>query len=171
VTGSTPDRERPEPFRILLVCSGNTCRSPMAEVILRGALEARGWSQVEVRSAGVAAYPGAPATDEAVRAAERHDLDLSDHRSTPLDRDLMGWADLVLTMTPAHLAAVTWAGGGERSALITAFAGGEEGDPEDVAAGVADPFGGDDADYEATFRQLEELMVGVLDRLGPVLEP
>jgi protein arginine phosphatase len=171
MTGATPGREVPEPFRILFVCSGNTCRSPMAEVLLRRALEARGWSQVEVRSAGVAADSGAPATDAAVRTAARHGLELTEHRSTPLDPPLMAWADLILTMTSAHLAAVTWAGGGGRSALITAFAAGEDGDPEQVAAGVADPFGGDDEEYEATFRELEELMEGVLTRLGPVLEP
>jgi protein-tyrosine-phosphatase len=164
-------REVPEPFRILLVCSGNTCRSPMAEVLLRRALEDRGWKQVEVRSAGVSAYPGAPATDGALRAAKRHGLDLDEHRSTPLDRSMIEWADLILTMTPTHLAAVTWAGGGEKSALITAFAAGENGDPATAAVGVVDPFGGDDGEYEATFRELEEMMAGVLDRLGPVLEP
>jgi protein-tyrosine-phosphatase len=171
MTGSKPGREVPEPFRILLVCSGNTCRSPMAEVLLRRALEARGWSPVDVRSAGVSAHPGAQATDAAVRTAERHGLDLTRHRSTPLDPPLIAWADLILTMTSAHLAAVTWAGGGDRSALITAFAAGEGGDPKKVAAGVADPFGGDAEEYEATFRELEELMEGVLDRLGPVLKP
>jgi protein-tyrosine-phosphatase len=171
MTDATPGHEVPEPFRILLVCSGNTCRSPMAEVLLRRALEARGWRQVEVRSAGVAAYPGSPATEAAVRVTERHGLDLTEHRSTPLDPPLIAWADLILTMTPAHLAAVTWAGGGDRSALITAFAAGGGGEPNLVAAGVADPFGGDDEEYEATFRELEGLMEGVLDRLGPVLEP
>jgi protein-tyrosine-phosphatase len=171
VTDSGARREVPESFRILLVCSGNTCRSPMAEVLLRRALENREWNQVDVRSAGVSAYPGASATDGALRAAKRHGLDLEDHRSTPLDPSLIEWADLILTMTPTHLAAVTWAGGGDRSALITAFAAGEEGDPETAARGVVDPFGGDDAEYEATFRELEELMERVLDRLGPVLQP
>lgn len=165
-----PDPQ-PEPFRILLVCTGNTCRSPMGEALLRRALEARGWSHVEVRSAGVGAAPGARASAEAVRVAERHGLDLSDHRSTPLEGELMDWADLILTMSPSHLAAVTWAGGGEKSAVITAFAAGGEGDPEAVARGVVDPFGGDESVYQDTFRELEGLLERVLDRLGPVLDP
>jgi protein arginine phosphatase len=163
----SPSGDSPASFRILLVCTGNTCRSPMAEVILRRNLEDRGWSQVEVRSAGVGAFPGQPATEEAVQAAARRDLDLTEHRSTPLDPELVGWADLILTMTGSHLASVTWAGGGERSAVITAYAAGPEGAPEDALRGVSDPIGGGEEAYEETFQELEELLERVLDRLAP----
>jgi protein arginine phosphatase len=165
----TDAESRGEPYRILLVCTGNTCRSPMARVILESALARRGWSQVEVRSAGVGAYPGSPATGEAVRVAKRRGLDLSGHESTPLDEELVDWADLILTMSPSHLAPVAWAGGGERTAVITAFAHGGEGDPQAAGEGVLDPFGGTEPVYEATFLELEELAERVLDRLEPIL--
>lgn len=156
----------PASFRILLVCTGNTCRSPMAAVILRRKLKERGWPGVEVRSAGVGAFPGEPANEEAVRAAARRDLDLTEHRSTPLGPELVEWADLILTMTGSHLASVTWAGGGERSAVITAYAAGPEGAPEDALRGVSDPIGGGEEAYERTFQELEELLDRVLDRLA-----
>ena len=54
------------PLRVLFVCTGNTCRSPMAEVIARRGVRDRGWEHVEVGSAGVAAFDGAPASGGAI---------------------------------------------------------------------------------------------------------
>lgn len=142
----------------------------MAEVILEAALARRGRSDVEVRSAGVGAYPGAPAAPEAMRVAERHGLDLSGHRSTPLEPALVEWADLILTMSPSHLAPVAWAGGGEHATVITAFATDRTGEPGQAPGGVVDPIGGDEAVYEETFRELEDLLAAVLDRLEPEAE-
>ena len=69
-------------MNLLLVCTGNTCRSPMAEVIARDLL--KGEDGAVVRSAGVSAGPGAAATPQAVAAAGELGLDLSTHRSQPL---------------------------------------------------------------------------------------
>jgi tRNA threonylcarbamoyl adenosine modification protein (Sua5/YciO/YrdC/YwlC family) len=101
-------------WTLLLVCSGNTCRSPMAEAIAaklladeRGLgvddLEAAG---VAVISAGVFAMPGQPASPEAVEAMQKAGLDLSRHRSRTVTPELIREADLVLTMTEAHRRAV-----------------------------------------------------------------
>ncbi len=99
-------------FRVLFVCTGNTCRSPMAEVIARSRAAELGWDHVEVRSAGIAAFPGAPASVGAVRAASKHGLDLSDHASAPLTAEAAREADLILTMSPTHLMRVIELGGG-----------------------------------------------------------
>lgn len=155
------------PRRILFVCTGNTCRSPTAEAIARRELEARGWDEVEVRSAGTAAYPGSPASGGAVRAAEVHGLDLSGHRSTPVDAEVVAWADLILAMSPSHLFRISDAGGGERATLLTSFAAGD--DPEGVPESVPDPFGGANEEYEAMFRLMEMLVERALNRLEPTV--
>ena len=160
-----------EAFRILFVCTGNTCRSPMAEVLARRALDRRGWRHVEVRSAGVAALPGGPASEGSLRATARHGLDLTAHRSTPLSKELVQWADLILTMSLRHLTAVQeLPGGEEKVSLLTNFA---EGRDRDVAggAGVADPFGGGDHQYEITLLELRELVDRSLERLAPLVAP
>lgn len=93
------------PFRVLFVCTGNTCRSPMAEAIARTRAAERGWGTVEFRSAGVSAWPGSPASEAVIEAANRRGVEgLEGHRSTPVTEELLEWADLVLAMTPSHLA-------------------------------------------------------------------
>jgi protein-tyrosine phosphatase len=95
---------------VLLVCTGNTCRSPMASAILRklaaGSLgvqpeevESHG---LRVVSAGAFASSGPPASAEAVEVMRRYGLDISDHRSQPLTPELIREADHVLTMTTSH---------------------------------------------------------------------
>ncbi len=166
-----------EPFRLLFVCTGNTCRSPLAEALTRRALKDRGWEGVEVRSAGVAAAPGGRASEGSLEMARKHGVPLEEHRSVPLSAEMVEWADLILTMSPSHLGGVAMAGGGERVAVITEFAAGQEAreaDPREaarIAGGVPDPFGGDQEAYEATYRALEELVEKVLDRLEPVVAP
>jgi protein arginine phosphatase len=89
------------PKRILFVCTGNTCRSPMAEGIMRRLLEDQGLQQVEVRSAGVAAYNGTPMSDHAATILQEKGF-TEKLQSTALDEELLQWADLVLTMTNNH---------------------------------------------------------------------
>jgi protein-tyrosine-phosphatase len=166
-----PDRPGGEPFRVLLVCTGNTCRSPMAERLLDAAAGERGWRQLAVASAGVAALPGAPASEGARRVAQAHGLDLEAHRARPLTPQLLDGADLVLAMAPSHLAVLEAMGGGERCALITRFAALGTGDTDPEDQGVLDPFGGDDARYAATWQELQELVEGVVERLAPLVRP
>lgn len=151
----------PADIRILYVCTGNTCRSPMAEVLTRARAVQRGLSGIRVRSAGTMAYEGSPASAGARTAVGDRGLELDRHAARLLGEDELEWADLVLAMSPSHLSAVEALGRGRCYAeVITAFAG-------DVSGGVRDPFGGSDDRYRDTCAQLERLVEAVLDRLEP----
>lgn len=90
------------PYRIWLVCTGNTCRSSMAEPMLRRLLDERGIREVEVHSAGLAAVEGAPASPQAIEVMKEEGLDLSGHRAHRLTAREVAAADLILTMTSEH---------------------------------------------------------------------
>ncbi len=85
-------------FRVLFVCSGNTCRSPLAAAIFARVAEEEGL-EVEVDSAGLEAVPGLPASEEAVAVAEEMGLDLSGHRSKGIWQVDPASFDLVVAMT------------------------------------------------------------------------
>jgi protein-tyrosine-phosphatase len=149
-------------MNVLFVCTGNTCRSPLAEVLLRHALEARGASgQVASASAGTGAWDGAPASEGAYLVGLEHGLDLSGHRARLLTRELVAGSDLILTMSRHHAARVGELGGADRVHVLGEFAG-----RAGAAAEVSDPFGGELEDYRATLAELRELIDGVVARVA-----
>lgn len=117
--------------KILFVCTGNTCRSPMAEGLLRDELRDRGLSpvQVEVSSAGLMAVEGVPASAEAVAVMDEVGLDIADHRSQMITEEMVADADLIYVMTPSH-----------EDMVIDSFPWARE-KVEVLGGGIADPFG------------------------------
>ncbi len=136
-------------IRVLVICTGNTCRSPMAEVALRALLSPELEAQVEVASAGTGAGEGAPATSLAIATVASHGLHLEGHRARALTPRLVREADLILAMEPRH---VEWAqslapDSRDRIHLVT-----DQGAEGGVAeAGIRDPLGGTAEEYADTF--------------------
>lgn len=92
---------------VLLVCTGNTCRSAMAEGLLKRILAEASLQNVEVRSAGVIASGGSPASEGATAVCAEVGVDLSQHRNSPLTSQLVSWADVILCMEHYHSHAVS----------------------------------------------------------------
>lgn len=149
------------PRRVILVCTGNTCRSPLAEALLRQALSERGITDIEVTSAGTGAWEGAPASEGAYLVGLESGLDLSGHRARLLTGDVVASSDLILTMARHHRARVLELGAEERVHLLGDFAG-----RSGAGAEVADPFGADLEVYRQTRDELAALTTVVAVRLA-----
>jgi protein-tyrosine-phosphatase len=145
--------------KILFVCSGNTCRSPLAEAITRRLLADAGRNDIEVSSAGTSAWDGSPASDGALLVGMERGLDLSAHRSRQLTAEILKESDLVLVMSPSHLTRVKEIDPEAKAHLLAGFASQGEG------RAVQDPFGGDLAAYRETVDDLERELAGLLDRI------
>jgi protein-tyrosine-phosphatase/tRNA A37 threonylcarbamoyladenosine synthetase subunit TsaC/SUA5/YrdC len=150
---------------IVFVCTGNTCRSPLAEALCKKLLADRLGSTVEelpsrgyyVVSAGLSALPGGAAAAEAEQVARSYGADLSAHRSQPLTADLAARADYLLGMTQSHLRALMDYFGhlGLSPRLL------------DPAGDIADPIGGDQPVYDACAQQIRQHLETLVAEILP----
>ena len=150
-------------MNLLFVCTGNICRSPLAEVIARAEADARGWTEVSCKSAGTFAFPGQPASGHGIAVAAAHGLDLAGHLSRELSLELLEWADAIIGMEPGHAHAAARLAPDAVVHVMTDFlpAGHER-----SAGGVPDPYGGDVETYEATRALLTLAMRGLFNALA-----
>lgn len=139
--------------RILTICTGNICRSPLAAALLKSRLS----SSHDVESAGVAAVVGHPPTPEAAKTAADRGLDVSLHRARQLDAPLASSFDLLLVMEKAQK---RWITANIPQARGRTFVLGHWRDVE-----IPDPYGAPIEDYEQACRLIEACAGDWLDRL------
>lgn len=138
---------------ILFVCTGNVCRSPMAVGFLQARLAREGRAaEFDVRSAGLWALEGEPATAYARQVMAEHDLDISDHRGRNLTQEDIDQADLILVMAERHANAIQrdFRRADDKMYLLSEMIG--------QRFDIEDPYGGSLMDYRLKARELEEII-------------
>ena len=162
------EAQEPPRYRVVFVCTGNTCRSPIAEVVLRRALEREDLGGVvSVASAGTDGWQTGSAADErAVAVLAAHGYDACSHRARSLDRSSIRRTDLVVALDSGHQEVLRrWAGDDdqpERIRLLRSF------DPAAVAKGkldVKDPYYGGRKKFEKVLAQTERAMPGIVEHI------
>lgn len=148
----------------MFVCTGNTCRSPMAAALFRKYAQADpvlAQRDLRVQSAGLHAAFGSPAADGARRAVRAKGLSLEEHRSQPFDDSLAG-STLILTMTHEHKSQLIlkYPHAADRIYTLKEYAGQRD------SVGVADPFGRSDQVYADTLAEIESAVIKAVKRLS-----
>jgi len=151
--------------RILFICTGNICRSPMAEVLLRNRLEKEGLIGWEVKSAGTWTVDGASASRYAIQLMAERGLDLGSHHSQGVNRRMLEQADLVLVMTQGHAEALRleFPDQSEKVYLLSEMRNGHRFD-------IDDPYGGSQAEYQACVNILSDLIDAGFARIRSLAE-
>jgi protein-tyrosine-phosphatase len=146
--------------KILFVCSGNTCRSPLAEAIAKNILPGRLGFPASVSSAGASAVEGSPASQYSIEVGRAHALDLTGHRARLLNPTLVRGADLIVTMGTRHRETVGTLDPDaiEYTYLLTNFSDHHFGD-------IPDPIGNGLAVYEHTYQIIRDCVESMASRL------
>ncbi|WP_283609176.1 arsenate reductase/protein-tyrosine-phosphatase family protein [Faecalispora anaeroviscerum] len=140
-------------MKMLFICTGNTCRSPMAKGLFDQLLAERGITDITCDSAGLFANAGEPAAENAVVACLELGVDLSVHRSKTLTREMLQSADLFVVMMQSHAGVLQSAGVPQEKIKV-------------LGGGVGDPFGGSLAIYRASRDQIQKALEELLQELG-----
>jgi protein-tyrosine-phosphatase len=158
----------PAPGTIIVVCTANICRSPMAAALLQHALVAQPevFKSVRVTSAGVSARPGEPVSQNSVLALKKVGLDISQHRAQPLTQRMLDEAVAVLCMTDSHRAMIQLQADPVPRNLFLF----REFVPGAVEREIGDPYGGPLSVYEATRDEMVESIPSLVGHLKTLVK-
>ena len=145
-------------MRILFVCTGNTCRSPMAEGILKS-IGNKNNMDLEIKSVGISVYDGEKASKNSIEAMKKIGIDISEHEATQLRRDLVEEADLILTMSTSHKKFIlsNYPSSRDKLFTLTEYVYGVEKD-------IEDPFGRSLSVYERTRDEIYQAVEKIVNK-------
>lgn len=153
-------------MNVLFVCTGNTCRSAMAQEIAEDIGDASSKS-FKFKSAGTFACEGDPATREAIEVMEEIGLDIEKHKSSQFDKELAVWADIIFAMEAKHIEEMEAMAPQEEHKMHTllGYAAGIEGYPGEEGYDIIDPYKDPIEDYRETRDQLKDAIGKVIRKL------
>lgn len=146
-------------MKILFVCTGNTCRSPMAEGIL-SKMSADNGLDIQVKSAGIFALAGGKASEYSIEVMSENGMDISKHTSSLLTEDVIRGSDLILTMTISHKMDIInmFPFAESKTYTLNEYAFNKE-------KNIADPYGGRKKDYQNTYNEIYVAIENIVKRL------
>ncbi len=147
-------------MKILFVCTGNTCRSPMAEGILKTLANEKNLD-VQVHSAGTFAFGGEKASFNAIKALETLSIDISDHESKLIHWGLINDMDLILALSASHKEAILkeYPEVKDKTFLLNEYAFG-------VLKDIMDPYGGNLTEYEKVRDEIYKAVEAIVERIS-----